>query len=72
MRTVRPDNLYRLTLCAPQLVLGRLDSFSEEDKRRFKDPEYYKRFRHEIENDLNVDSFTFSLLPYILTICLCS
>ena len=30
--------------------------FSEEDKERFKDPEYYKQFRHELESDLNVGS----------------
>ncbi|KAI0720658.1 FAD/NAD-binding domain-containing protein [Fomitopsis betulina] len=27
--------------------------FSEEDKELFKDPAFYKRFRHELENDMN-------------------
>lgn len=30
------------------------DAFTDQDKERFKDPEYYKEFRHEIDNDLNV------------------
>ncbi|KAJ3480196.1 hypothetical protein NLI96_g8512 [Meripilus lineatus] len=28
-------------------------AFTDQDKERFKDPEYYKEFRHEIDNDLN-------------------
>ncbi|THH13677.1 hypothetical protein EW146_g6564 [Bondarzewia mesenterica] len=27
--------------------------FTDEEKESFKDPEYYKRFRHEVESDLN-------------------
>ncbi|KAH9830110.1 FAD/NAD-binding domain-containing protein [Rhodofomes roseus] len=27
--------------------------FTDEDKERFRDPEYYKQFRHELEADLN-------------------
>ncbi|KAI0720647.1 FAD/NAD-P-binding domain-containing protein [Fomitopsis betulina] len=30
-----------------------IDVFSEEDKELFKDPAFYKRFRHELENDMN-------------------
>ncbi|KAI0716074.1 hypothetical protein C8Q72DRAFT_867679 [Fomitopsis betulina] len=29
------------------------DVFSEEDKELFKDPGYYKRFRHALQNDMN-------------------
>ncbi|KAH9932370.1 uncharacterized protein B0H18DRAFT_904183 [Fomitopsis serialis] len=32
---------------------GYTDVFSEEDKERLKDTEYYKQFRHELESDLN-------------------
>jgi hypothetical protein len=30
------------------------DSFTDVDKEAFKDPAYYKTFRHELESDLNV------------------
>ena len=30
------------------------DVFTDADRERFKDPEYYKFFRHELESDLNV------------------
>ena len=45
-----PSTLRRLTQAAL------IDVFSEEDKERFRDPEYYKQFRHELESDLNVGS----------------
>lgn len=31
-------------------------AFTQEDLDRFKDPEYYKQFRHDLEHDLNVSS----------------
>lgn len=30
------------------------DTFTDEDKARFADPEYYKRFRHALDTELNV------------------
>ena len=30
------------------------DAFTDEDKRTFADPEYYKNFRRELESELNV------------------
>lgn len=32
----------------------RADVFSDAEKEAFKDPKYYKPFRHELESDLNV------------------
>ena len=49
-----------VTLTAP------IDVFSEEDKERFKDPEYYKQFRHELESDLNVGSSVLIAKGYAL------
>lgn len=36
------------------LTLHLSDVFTEEEKEKFKDPEYYKEFRHALEDDLNV------------------
>lgn len=33
------------------------DHFTEENKEAFKDPQYYKRFRWELEAELNVRRF---------------
>ncbi|CCL98306.1 uncharacterized protein FIBRA_00300 [Fibroporia radiculosa] len=30
-----------------------IDTFTEENKKAFKDPAFYKQFRHELESDLN-------------------
>ena len=30
------------------------DVFTDEDKRKFENPEYYKQFRRELESELNV------------------
>ena len=31
-----------------------LDLFSDEDRKRFGDPEHYAKFRIELESDINV------------------
>lgn len=30
------------------------DVFTDEEKEKFKDPEYYRKFRHALEDELNV------------------
>lgn len=33
-----------------------LDLLTAEDKKNFQDPKYFKQFRKEVENELNVSS----------------
>lgn len=42
------------TLVETAINLIHPDAFTDEDKRKFEDPEYYKQFRKELESDLNV------------------
>lgn len=37
-------------------VIHLTDVFTEEEKKSFEDPAYYKVFRRELETDLNVRS----------------
>jgi hypothetical protein len=30
------------------------DTFTDEQREKFKDPEYYREFRHAVEHDINV------------------
>jgi hypothetical protein len=41
-------------LCPNQRVS---DKFTEEDKKRFADDEYYRKFRWELESEMNVIVF---------------
>ena len=31
-----------------------VDVFTDEEKEKFKDPEFYRKFRHALEDELNV------------------
>lgn len=44
----------------------RIDVFTKEDKEAFKDPVFYKEFRHELESELNVNYISCHVLFSIL------
>lgn len=39
------------------------DEFTEKDWKKFEDPELYKNFRHDLEQDMNVSLFSVSSVP---------
>lgn len=43
-----------LDLTPPRCLCGFLDHFTEEDKAKFQDDEFYRQFRRELEDELNV------------------
>lgn len=45
------------------------DTFTESDKEKLKDPDFFKRFRHELEHEMNVRSgFTNNYLLLIINL----
>lgn len=57
----------RNILLSSHLLTFPADYFTAEDKEAFKDPDYYKKFRREVESELNVKPFL--VLPYMLIVC---
>jgi hypothetical protein len=53
-RTVSVCFISRCLYLRTFFYFSQIDTFTEEDKERYRDPDYYIKYRRSLENELNV------------------